>query len=186
VCCRRLGHGVTSFADRDNAASWAAAPGPRAGGSANRRPARQAPLGGPPGCVPARSLPLGWRPAAPCGSHVSRGCAGLRVSVAGSPLAATRRHRAGPGRAGPQHQGQGRWRGSWRPRSGQKAPGHGHGSAGLRPDLALPAHARQRHDHDQGDDDNQNDQEHASLLPATGANWPPSAADPPVPAFNLH
>jgi hypothetical protein len=33
--------------------------GPRAVGSANRRPARQAPPGGPPGCVPARSLSPG-------------------------------------------------------------------------------------------------------------------------------
>ena len=140
--------------------------GPRAVGSANRRPARQAPPGGSGGCVPARSFPPGWRPAAPCGSHVSRGCAGRRPTVAGSQLGAPRRHRAGPGRAGPQHQGHGGWRCSLRLRSGQQAPGHGHGP-GLRPELALAAHARQRDDHDHGGDDNQNDQEHGPLLPTT-------------------
>jgi hypothetical protein len=49
---------------------------------------------------------------------------------------------------------------------GQKAPGHEHGPAGLRPGLALAADARRRDDHDHGDDDDQNDKEHGPLLPA--------------------
>jgi hypothetical protein len=36
---------------------------------------------------------------------------------------------------------------------GQKALGHEHGPAGLRPGLALAADARHRGDHDHGDDD---------------------------------
>jgi hypothetical protein len=48
-----------------------------------------------------------------------------------------------------------------------RGPGHKHGPAGLRPGLALAAHARHRDDHDHGDDDDQNGKEHGPLLPAT-------------------
>ena len=159
---------------RDSAVSWAAALRPRVAWATltDAQPGRRCLAA----CRPGRSV---WMAVGcPVRSHLSRGCAGPRLSGAGSPLAAPRRHRAGPGRAAPRHQGQGGWRCSLRLRSGQKAPGHGHSPAGLRPGLAPPAHARQRDDHDYGDDDDQNDEEHGPLLPATRGNWPPSAADP--------
>ena len=155
---------------RDNAVSWAAALRPRvAVGRANPRPARQAPPGGPPWLRAGPVAPPGWRPAALCGSHVSRGCAGPRLergglTAGGAPSSSSqsRASRSAASRAAGR-------RCSWRLRSGQKAPGHGHSRAGLRLGLAPPAHARQRDDHDYGDDDDQNDEEHGPLLPATRA-----------------
>jgi len=103
------------------------------------------------------------------------------LTVAGSPLAVPRRHRAGPGEQVGSIRGRGDGGVHGVPVSGQQVPGHGHGLAGVRPGLALAADARHRGDHDHGDDGDQNEEEHGPLLPAAPAGtWPLSTGGIPA------
>ena len=128
----------------------------------------------------------GWG-SRPRHARVLRGCAGRRLAVAGSPLGALRRRRAGPGRGGPRHhQGWGDEGVHCVSVPGQKAPGRGHGPAGLSAGLALAPDARHYDDHERGDDDDQDDDEHGRFLPAASGWLAAVGGWSLVPALNLH